>query len=37
LVAAIAPKLGAIAFMLFALFWVIESSVFGRDEVEAEG
>jgi hypothetical protein len=22
---------GAIAFMLFALFWVIESSVFGRD------
>jgi uncharacterized membrane protein len=31
LVAAIAPTVGAIAFMLFALFWVIESSVFGRD------
>lgn len=31
LVAAIDPTVGAIAFMLFALFWVIESSVFGRD------
>jgi uncharacterized membrane protein len=31
LVAAIAPTVGAIAFMLFALFWVIESSVFGRE------
>jgi uncharacterized membrane protein len=37
LVAAIDPKLGAIVFILFALFWVIESSVFGRDEIEAEG
>jgi uncharacterized membrane protein len=36
-VSAIKPELGAIVFMLFALFWVIESSVFGRDEVEAEG
>jgi uncharacterized membrane protein len=34
-VSAIDPKLGAIVFTLFALFWVIESSVFGRDEVEA--
>jgi uncharacterized membrane protein len=31
LVAAISPTVGAIAFMLFALFWVVESSVFGRD------
>jgi uncharacterized membrane protein len=31
LIAAISPTLGAIAFLLFALFWVIESSVFGRD------
>jgi uncharacterized membrane protein len=30
-VAAISPAAGAIAFTLFALFWVIESSVFGRD------
>ena len=30
-VSAIAPTVGAIVFMLFALFWVIESSVFGRD------
>jgi uncharacterized membrane protein len=30
-VAAIAPTVGAIVFMLFALFWVIESSFFGRD------
>jgi len=36
-ISAIKPELGAIVFMLFALFWVIESSVFGRDEVEAEG
>jgi uncharacterized membrane protein len=31
IVAAFAPTVGAIGFMLFALFWVIESSVFGRD------
>jgi uncharacterized membrane protein len=31
LIAAVDPTLGAIAFMLFALFWVVESSVFGRD------
>jgi uncharacterized membrane protein len=31
LVAAIAPTVGAIAYLLFAVFWVIESSVFGRD------
>jgi uncharacterized membrane protein len=31
LVALISPKLGAIGFLLFALFWVIESAVFGRD------
>jgi TMEM175 potassium channel family protein len=31
LVALLAPKLGAIAFILFALFWVIESTTFGRD------
>jgi uncharacterized membrane protein len=31
LIAALNPTWGAIAFMLFALFWVIESSVFGRD------
>jgi uncharacterized membrane protein len=30
LVAAIDPTIGAIAFILFALFWVVESSVFGR-------
>jgi uncharacterized membrane protein len=29
--AAIDPTVGAIAFILFALFWVIESSVFGRE------
>jgi len=29
-VAVKAPKVGAIGFLLFALFWVIESSVFGR-------
>jgi uncharacterized membrane protein len=29
--AAIDPTLGAIAFMLFAVFWVIESSVFGGE------
>ena len=28
---AVDPPAGAIAFILFALFWVIESSVFGRD------
>jgi uncharacterized membrane protein len=33
LVAAIAPKVGAIGFLLFALFWVIENSVFGRDRL----
>jgi uncharacterized membrane protein len=31
IVAAIDPRIGAIGFALFALFWVIESSVFGRD------
>ena len=31
LIAAVEPVLGAIGFGLFALFWVIESSVFGRD------
>jgi len=31
IVAAIAPTVGAIVFLLFALFWVIESSFFGRD------
>ena len=31
IVAAFDPRLGAIGFLLFALFWVIESSVFGRD------
>ena len=31
LVAAISPTVGAIVFLLFALFWVIESSFFGRD------
>ena len=31
LAALISPKVGAIGFLLFALFWVIESSVFGRD------
>jgi len=30
-VAAIDPVAGAIGFGVFALFWVIESSVFGRD------
>jgi hypothetical protein len=30
IVALKAPTLAAIGFMLFALFWVIESSVFGR-------
>ncbi len=35
LVAAIDPSLGAIVFLLFALFWVIESSVFGRDRSRA--
>jgi uncharacterized membrane protein len=38
LVSAISPKLGAVAFMLFTLFWVVESSFFGRarsDQVEA--
>jgi uncharacterized membrane protein len=30
-IAAIAPTAGAIVFLLFALFWVIESSVFGRE------
>ena len=32
LVAVISPALGAVAFLLFALFWVIESSFFGRDK-----
>jgi len=27
------PTVGAIGFALFALFWVIESSVFGRDRI----
>jgi uncharacterized membrane protein len=36
LVAALAPKLGAIVFMLFALFWLIESTVFGRDRSPGE-
>jgi uncharacterized membrane protein len=36
LVAAISPKLGAVGFALFALFWVIESSVFGRDQQTQE-
>ena len=31
LVALVSPILGAVGFALFALFWVIESSVFGRD------
>ncbi|MGH2596447.1 MAG: TMEM175 family protein [Actinomycetota bacterium] len=31
IVAAITPTVGAIVFLLFALFWVIESSFFGRD------
>jgi TMEM175 potassium channel family protein len=31
LVAVVDPRLSAIGFLLFALFWVIESSVFGRD------
>ena len=31
LVAAVDPVAGAIGFGVFALFWVIESSVFGRD------
>jgi TMEM175 potassium channel family protein len=30
-VSAVDPAAGAIAFTLFALFWVIESSIFGRD------
>jgi uncharacterized membrane protein len=30
-VAAIVPTAGAIVFLLFAVFWVIESSVFGRE------
>jgi len=32
LVAVKAPAAGAIGFLLFALFWVIESSVFGRSD-----
>jgi TMEM175 potassium channel family protein len=32
IVAAISPDLGAVGFALFALFWVIESSIFGRDQ-----
>jgi uncharacterized membrane protein len=32
IVAVISPDLGAVGFALFALFWVIESSVFGRDQ-----
>ena len=31
LISAIRPTLGAFAFILFALFWVIESSAFGRE------
>jgi len=31
LLSAFRPTLGAIAFVLFALFWVVESSFFGRD------
>jgi uncharacterized membrane protein len=34
--AAIDPTVGAIAFILFALFWVIESSVFGRNRSPGE-
>jgi uncharacterized membrane protein len=36
IVAAIRPKVGAILFLLFALFWVIESSIFGREPREVE-
>jgi len=32
IVAAISPYVGAVGFASFALFWVIESSVFGRDQ-----
>ena len=35
-VAFVSPKLGAIGFLLFALFWVIESSMFGRDAAAVE-
>jgi uncharacterized membrane protein len=35
-VSAIDPAAGAIAFMLFALFWVIESSIFGRDRAPGD-
>ena len=35
-VAVVSPKLGAIGFLLFALFWVIESSMFGRDAAAVE-
>jgi uncharacterized membrane protein len=31
MVAAIRPSAGAVVFLIFALFWVVESSVFGRD------
>jgi uncharacterized membrane protein len=37
LVAVKAPKVGAIGFLLFALFWVIESSVFGRSSAPSIG
>ena len=36
IVSGVSPKLGAIGFALFALFWVIESSVFGRDAAAVE-
>jgi uncharacterized membrane protein len=36
IVAAINPEAGAILFLLFALFWVIESSIFGREPHEGE-
>jgi uncharacterized membrane protein len=31
IVSVVSPRVGAIGFALFAFFWVIESSVFGRD------
>jgi TMEM175 potassium channel family protein len=31
IVALVSPALGAVGFALFALFWVVESSLFGRD------
>jgi TMEM175 potassium channel family protein len=41
IIAAARPRFGAVGFLVFALFWVIESSVFGRDrgpqDVEPRG